>query len=371
MKGAILFFIILLLISIISDHTRKKGLNQLKIIRKVEKNHLFPGEIAEVSLSIENHNILPISFIRIEEEYPIQLERTGKFDLEKNRECNIYASYISIGGYERVRVKYNVFCSKRGVYRLKKLNITIGDIFAFGESNKELQSFDEIVVYPTYQAITNFTFNNNSISGDIIVRRWIFEDLQYIKGIREYTINHRMRDIHWNSSSRMNQLMVKEYEHTSDRDIIFILNVQCGEPYWQTINSELIEKGIEILGALGESFFSQGVNPGILTNAQIINFNESKYESLKPGSGSLRNFLEFCARIDINCKMDFYKYLDKVNGTHNSIYIIITPYMDYKIAEKIKRLQEKGATIKIIDTSKKGDIEVSNTEIIHYSWDVT
>ena len=43
----------------------------------------------------------------------------------------------------------------------------------------------------------------------ITVYKMIHKDPLYIKGIREYNVEDRMKDIHWKSSLKMKKLMVK------------------------------------------------------------------------------------------------------------------------------------------------------------------
>ncbi|WP_032122587.1 DUF58 domain-containing protein [Clostridium amazonitimonense] len=369
MKSYSIFILVLLAFYIFAEYTRRKGFEHLTIKRSLDKNRIFPGEQFNVITQIDNEKRFPVSFLNIEEEYPFGFERIKFKTSLKNANMNYYSSSYTILGYERIKRYHPSIINKRGVYYLRNISLSLGDIFGFSNLKQENEDFLEIIVYPIVLPAKKIFFENNSIQGDIVVKRWIFSDPIYIRGLREYTRGDRMKDIHWNSSLRMNKLLVKEYEYTSEREVVFVINVQCSKPYWAFMDGEAIERAVDIVTALSNWTIKQGIPTGVLTNANMISYKGEFSNEILPGVNNFKSILEFGARMDKAPKVEFDEFL-KEKGKYfrkNSIYIILTPYMNDDIINEIIKLRRYGFMMRIIDISKEGSLpEIDHVEKIHY-----
>ncbi len=65
-------------------------------------------------------------------------------------------------------------------------------------------------------------------------------------GIREYTGNEPERYIHWPSSMKYNELMVRNFDFTTDNSVLIALNIETMKPSWEPIEEDLIENCISI-----------------------------------------------------------------------------------------------------------------------------
>lgn len=369
MRSYFIFILVFLFCHFLAEYTRKKGFENLNIKRVCEKNVIFPGEEFKIVTQIENKKWFPISFLNVEEEYPQGMERVNSKSVLRNSSIIYYVSSYTILWYERIKRYHSVVINKRGVYYLRNIKLHIGDAFGFSSNEEIREDLIEIVVYPRLSSAKNLKFENNSIQGDIVVKRWIFSDPLYIRGVREYTKEDRMKDIHWNSSLRMNKLMVKEYDYTSEREVVFIINVQSAKPYWSFIDGDAIERSIKVTVALSNSIINQGIPTGVTTNAQMVNYRGDFLGEVLPGINNFKEILELCARMDKAPKLDFDQFLKERAKyfNRNSIYVIVTSYLDEEIIEEIAKLRKYGFMIKIIDTSKNSSLPlIDHVEKISY-----
>jgi hypothetical protein len=225
------------------------------------------------------------------------------------------------------------------------------------------------LVYPSLRDISFYNFDATSFQGNNTVKRWILKDTLYIKGIREYSVEDRMKDIHWKTSLKMDKLMVKDYDTTSDKKLVIILNAQCGDLAWTHIIDEAIENGIKVAVALANKAIKEGFPTGMWTNAKIISMNESLSGEVIPDLNSFRRIMELSARIDSGIKVEFHEYLKQraYKFDKDVTYILITPFLNEKMIGELNKLLKRGLQFKIIDVSINGDIPyISGIEKITY-----
>jgi uncharacterized protein (DUF58 family) len=360
---------ILAIIFFVGEFTRKKGFDNLKITRNMDKDRIISGEEFTLTTTIENNKRLPISFLTLSEKMPAAIEFISDSGEVKKGADFWHLSKYTIGWYQRKKRIYRLKCNLRGAYVLKEINVTVGDLFGLSAETRFLEDFLEILVYPEIVNINKFEFVNTNFQGDNYVKRWIHKDPLYIKGIREYNVEDRMKDIHWKSSLKMDKLMVKEYDFTSDRELTLIVNGQCGEPYWGSIQPELIENGIKIAASLAALAIKEGVPSGMWTNSQLIGLKANMSGEVYPDINALKRIMELSARMSYIVKIKFSEYLrGKITQfSPSSTYVIVTAYLDYDSIGIISKLKRRGISIKIIDVSSKGTVpSISGIEKIHY-----
>jgi len=370
MQGYFIFIFVAATLLILGDITRRKGFDKLTIRREAENSAVIEGEEFKITTIIENNKLLPISFMVLEEKIPVNIPRIGEESYTSERGLYFfYLSKFSILWNERMKRTFVYKAEKRGTYLLKEVNVSIGDIFGFSSDSARINDFVEILVYPKIIDIRNFNFESTNIQGDSIVKRWIYKDPLYIRGIREYNVEDRMKDIHWKSSLKMDKLMVKDYDYTSEREIVIILNVQCGEPYWGTIIASLIENGIKLAVSLASQAIKEGIAVGIWTNAQLVSFSTKCNQEVKPSLNSLKGIMELCARVDYTPRIEFHEMLkEKITSFNtNSTYIIITPFLNEESEGILLKLKRSGVLLKLIDVSDKSKVPaIDGIEKIEY-----
>ncbi len=359
MREYLTFIFVAFVLIIVGDVTRTKGFSKLTIKRQVNKEAIVEGEEFRITTIIENKKLLPISYLMIDEEIPVNLPRvsTGNSPTLLKGVLH-YTSKYSVLWFERIKIIHTNQGIKRGIYFINNINISIGDIFGFSSISTNLEDYVQILVYPRTVDFEQFHFESTNIQGDNIIKRWIYKDPLYIKGIREYNVEDRMKDIHWKSSLKMDKLMVKDYDYTSDREVIFIIDVQCGDPYWTYIMRENIDNAIKIAASISKETISAGIATGMWTNAQVIGFTNDYNEQVQPSLNSFQSIMELSARMDYSPRKKFHIFLkDRVQEFNNtSTYIVITSYLNNESQNILAKLKRVGVLIKIIDVSTNGTV---------------
>lgn len=355
MLGYYVFLFILLLILVLAEITRRKGFDKLSIWREATVNSVTEGEELKLSIVVENNKRLPISFLLLNEKIPGELgfledEATGD-----SGEMDYHSTKIHVGSFERVKRNYKLKASKRGTFVLRDVRVSIGDTFGLYTSDKDIEDFVELLVFPKLVDVKQLELNTTSLQGDTIIKRWIYKDPLYIKGIREYNTEDRMKDIHWQSSLKMNKLMVKDYDYTAEMETVIIFNVECGNPYWSSIDPLAIERGASLSVSLAAQCIKEGIPVGMWTNSQLISYGNEALKEVAPSIVALRSIMELAARIDYTPKASLGEFLiERSRGfSRNTTYIVVTAFLSEEDTAVLSKLAKNGFMLKLIDISSK------------------
>jgi uncharacterized protein (DUF58 family) len=116
--------------------------------------------------------------------------------------------------------------TRRGAFRLGPTRISTGDPFGLFRSNREFAAQQTLVVLPMLFEIKSFIFPPGLLPGGQVIRRKSPDITPHAAGVREYVHGDAMKRIHWPTSIRRNQLMVKEFEQDPQAEVWLYLDSQ-------------------------------------------------------------------------------------------------------------------------------------------------
>jgi uncharacterized protein (DUF58 family) len=103
-------------------------------------------------------------------------------------------------------------CLVRGEFQLGPVTIMSGDPFGFFLSPRRVDATSKVIVYPATVAIEYFYLPVGQISGGDAQRRRAQSITTNAAGVRDYAPGDSFNRIHWRSTARKEQLIVKEFE---------------------------------------------------------------------------------------------------------------------------------------------------------------
>ncbi len=350
------FLVVLVILTyVLNKLTMKYGLFNLTYKREISKKTVEIGEEFQITTTIENRKMLPITFLQVEEKYPKALGI-------ENYNYNLF-----IMPYQRVKRTYNLSGNKRGAYFLRNVVLGIGDFAGFNVEHKEVGLLQEVLVLPKKLKLQEAVVPYGNFNGPISVKRWIIDDPLMTIGIREYTGYEPERYIHWPSSLRYGQLMVKNFDFTTDNSVLILLNVESMKPFWAGINEETLEKSISLCRGLMEELEEEKIPYGFTTNAYGINISEKQSYYPKVGQNHLNYLLETLSKISYGASMPFESLLEyflKRKGNHTT-FVVVTPRIFSSYIEPINVLTKTANRVVVISFQEENLNRLSNN-IIKY-----
>ncbi len=116
---------------------------------------------------------------------------------------------------------------RRGLYDWGPLRITAGDPFGFFKRVREFGGTQQILVYPPVVELPHFQAPPANLPGEGRFRRRTHYVTPNASGIREYAPGDAFNRIHWRSTARTGELMVKTFELDPASDIYVILDLEA------------------------------------------------------------------------------------------------------------------------------------------------
>ena len=314
------------------------------------------GEPIPITSILENNKLLSVSYLKVEEYFP------ENFSVAKN----VYSVFIF--PFQRVRRLYNVFAKKRGLYKLTRSVLELGDFIGFKSRRRVITLEEEVIILPRRKDLESSIVPYGPAGGDISVRRWIIDDPLMTIGIREYTGYEPQRFIHWPSTAKQGNLMVKKFDFTADNQVLVILNVETMKPCWRPVEEELIDEGVSLARAVLEDFEGLYIPYGLITNA----YNEEKggrgyYHPPGLGFGHLAGTLNTLGRIHYHIPGFFETTLQEARRIRGNLTtgIIITPRILESYIEPINLLAKVMPRMIVISIEPE-HLDTLSNDVIKY-----
>ena len=164
-------------------------------------SHRIPvGGGTEVQVLIANTGRLPTGVLLGEEQVPSSLGRTQRFVLER-----MSAKWSH-------RIRYQVGANLRGRYAIGPLTVRMTDPFGMVELGSTFPAMDTLIVVPRVISVPPFPLpGEQANTGDSTSRSMTSVGEQDLT-VREYRTGDDLRRVHWRSTARRGQMMVRQEE---------------------------------------------------------------------------------------------------------------------------------------------------------------
>jgi len=123
-----------------------------------------------------------------------------------------------------LRGRYEIANAPRGRYRMDGAELLIADPFGLAEARIPLDRADQMLVYPRVYELEGLFTDGGTPGGDrgrSMLHRTAGYDLH---SIREHQVGESLRRVHWRSTARRRQLMVKELQDTPRDEACVLLD---------------------------------------------------------------------------------------------------------------------------------------------------
>ncbi|HSO14271.1 MAG TPA: DUF58 domain-containing protein [Anaerolineales bacterium] len=179
--------------------------------------------------------------------------------------------------------------TSRGGFSLGPTTLTSGDPFGIFRISRQFPAISNLVVFPMLFPVRDFLSPPGLLPGGRAIRRKSIDITPHASGVREYVPGDPMKRIHWPTSIRRNQLMVKEFEQDPQSEVWFFLDThknvhvaKSGELYETPPLDDLlllrrrkvklppstVEYSISITASLAHYFIGQRRSVGMVTASE-------------------------------------------------------------------------------------------------------
>jgi len=192
------------------------------MLRRTQASRKIPerisaGEIFSVELTLSNHKFWFSSWLMV----------LG--DFIHNDQENLEASVVfdHIPARDKRVGHYQLRLMQRGRYHFGPLNLSTRFPLGIGERGLLFEAQDSLLVHPKIGYLTSKWNQKNFAATELAEQqktsRGMFDD--EVHSLREFRGGDNPRAIHWRTSARRNELMVREYHQSRDHDLTLYLDL--------------------------------------------------------------------------------------------------------------------------------------------------
>ena len=209
---AALFLVTAEVVALVTVRLRR---SQLEVSRRLGSATVHDGDTTSVTLLIENHSRRAIGNISIEDD--VNQLGVATFEVARLRKD------------ESTTATYRVTCRPRGVYRVGPTMVSTSDSLGLAETRTPMGPVDRIVVYPALEELSGFPIVRGQDPAMQASRpehsRRGGEDFYTL---REYQRGDDLRRVHWPSSAKTDELMIRQLETPWQSRALVLLDVRDG-----------------------------------------------------------------------------------------------------------------------------------------------
>jgi uncharacterized protein (DUF58 family) len=325
--------------------------------RRMACTRAFPGEKVEIDVLVENNKLLPVPWLRVEDEWPLGTPPTDKQALgpSATQETGNLTNVFALRWYERVRRHYTLQTDQRGVYGLGPTRLVSGDVFGLFRAERIIEEQDFLIVYPRIFSLPQLGLPSKELFGNMRAKRRIFEDPSRTMGARDFQPTDSFRHVHWPATVRRQQLQARVYEPTTTLTVVICLNVATLARPWEGILPDLLERAISVAGSLAAFAAESRHAVGLIANGAVPRSDRSI--RIRPGRspGQLAHILEMLAAITgfVTTPMGRFVLRESPSLPWGATLAVVTPLITEELLAAIDQLHTAGRQMVLVSLDKQ------------------
>ncbi len=170
---------------------------------------------------------------------------------------------LSVRGFEQVRRKLKLTCSRRGEYSIDEVEFVGNDYFLRRKYVEKREVAAKLTVYPSLVNPEKLLPVFQKSYGEMSTSTPLFEDpFEYI-GVRDYMPGDTMNRINWKASAKTGKWQVRTSAYTASEPAVILLNLESPGTF---INYAAMEENIRIACSLICYLDARGFVTTLITN---------------------------------------------------------------------------------------------------------
>ena len=357
---------------------------------KIDTDEVFAGDDFYLYEELVSDRSIPVPYIKDNNSLPKGLKfRLTESDSEDRFMQSVQSVFV-LRRHGKIRRRWRVNSTKRGVYCVGNALLVSNDIFGLKRESLELHAKESqnstITVLPRSIDLAENFSSSRFQSGDILSNRRLLSEPFFRAGTREYVSGDPMRSINWKLSAAHSKLLVNVEEYTQRRKFNVVLNINSREIEHNRntpSDEEAIERCITVCASVVERVCPRDIGVRFIMNAPAVNegevglpgneigeklFFSHKYE----GRGEVMDALRMLAnlKLEITCSID--KMLDHILQNYEFYceqggLLFVTAYLEERMVNFARKLRGYGVQVVFyVTTASNNTTQVPNDVEVYF-----
>ena len=263
---------------------------KLACIRSLEPTRTPVGANARVVLRLQNLSALPTGTMLLEDRLPYALGSRPRLVLER------------LGRRQASSVAYTVRADVRGRYEIGPLVVRLTDPFGLCELARAFPTVDRLTVTPTVVPLPSIRLTGEYTGTGDSRARSVAVHGEDDAATREYRDGDDLRRVHWRSTARVGELMVRREEQPWESRATLVLDVRKSAHRGEGPTSSF-EWAVSAVASIAAHLREAGYKLRLVTDAVDINATESEGDSA---------VLDHLAEVKLLARVDLGRVADRL-----------------------------------------------------------
>jgi uncharacterized protein (DUF58 family) len=221
-------------------------LRRLSVLRRAP-GYVFSGDPLVIDYSLENGRRRMAALALFVEDSLVSVDRsvTGAV-------LSPSVFFARVAARDRVRIRWQGDSPKRGKYRFRDLDLATRAPFGIVERRVTIPLPDQLYVYPKIGQLTRrwFQLQRQTSENRLGQRHDRSSQQEEYHGLRDYRAGDSSRWIHWRTSARRGELMVKEFEQQNEQDLAILIDPWLPRTKVSPLQREAVEQAISFAATI-------------------------------------------------------------------------------------------------------------------------
>jgi uncharacterized protein (DUF58 family) len=245
---------LLALLPLAAAYFMSRSRYRLGLVRSLAPRQVAAGQEARVTLDLTNEGRLPTGLLLLEDQLPYALGTRPRFVVDR------------MGSRWQRTIGYTVRCEVRGKFGVGPLTVRLSDPFGMVDLDRTFTSTSSLVVTPRVVSLSPIPLSGAwTGSGDNRPRAFASGSAEDVT-VREYRRGDDLRRVHWRSSARVGELMVRREEQPWQSRATLFLDTRASAHHGRGAASSL-EAAVSAAASVAVHLVQRGFTVRLVTSA--------------------------------------------------------------------------------------------------------
>jgi uncharacterized protein (DUF58 family) len=316
---------------------------QVEVSAKFRPGRAFLSEQVTLHVRVTNAKPVPLPLARLTIWLPEGLLPSGGRDYPLRG----FSRKFSMSGRSVAEFDFPIQVRRRGEYWVEKIQLTITDPFDLAPLQRELPADAVLLVMPEPRIAIPMSIRRKLPFGRPAHAVRLFEERERFAGVRPYEPGDPLNRIHWRLTGHAGGLQTKLFEPTRTAEVLLILDLAAGEPFWDSIFPEIAEDTIGWATFLARQAIGSGWRVGMVANTHLRRGRGARRVPTSGRPGYEATLFAALARMPNEPTSDLAPVIREVGrrwGKGTSA-VIISPRPGYWLRHEMAVLRRRGTDV--------------------------
>jgi len=237
----------------------------VEVSAKFRPGRAFLSEEVFLWVRITNRKPIPLPLVRLTIWLPEGLQPSDGYEYPVRG----FHRKFSMPRHSTAEFDLPVRVRRRGEYWVEKVQVTITDPFDLAPLQREMEAEAVLLVMPEPRIKIPMPIRRRLPFGRPVQAARLFEERERFAGIRPYEPGDPLNRIHWKLTGHAGGLQTKLFEPTRTAEVLLVLDLAAGEPFWDSIFPEIAEDTIGWASFLARQAIESGWRVGMVANTHL------------------------------------------------------------------------------------------------------